>query len=91
MHLCTKQHFFLCSTGFREKEKESLPVSQHCPFLALLVSFRPFSLKQPQTTSTLKQDRGSHEELNNVGVIRNLEFYMVTSIVFNTLKNKLRE
>lgn len=41
---------------------------------------------QPQSNPTFKLDRGSKVELNKVGGIRNLEFDMVTSIVFNTEK-----
>lgn len=44
------------------------------------------SLMQPQRSPTFKLQQGSNRKLSKVGVIRDLEFDMVTSIVFNILK-----
>lgn len=80
---------FLSLFYWLQKKRKGLPGYHHCPFPALWVDFRQFSLMQPQTSPTFELDRGSNTELRKSGVIRNLEFDMVTSIVFSTLKNKL--
>lgn len=82
---------FLSLFYWFQKKRKGLSGYHHCPFPALWVDFRQFSLMQPQTSPTFKLDRGSNTELRKSGVIRNLEFDMVTSIVFSTLKNKLGE